>query len=156
MSTHEPCADPACPQHGVAASNARQSEFYARNDRTIDARPDEYIAEPICIDELVTVMGQHNPRVRWNGWLCPRIDAWSCVKVIEAIAREHDDGNQPGPTFEWDDDGNLIVTEYDGDTAYPETLPPDEDGLYSLGAWSWVWSRDDYVTDPDVLALLEA
>ena len=38
---HEPCTDPACPQHGIAASNARQSEFYANNDRTIVAGPDE-------------------------------------------------------------------------------------------------------------------
>lgn len=38
---HEPCNDTACPQHGIAASNARQSEFYARNDRTVVAGPDE-------------------------------------------------------------------------------------------------------------------
>lgn len=35
--------DPNCPEHGIAASNARQSEFYARNDRTIDAGPDEEV-----------------------------------------------------------------------------------------------------------------
>lgn len=40
-TAHPPCNDPGCPQHGIAASNARQSAFYAANDRTIDARPDD-------------------------------------------------------------------------------------------------------------------
>ena len=31
---HAPCADPDCRQHGIAASNARQSKFYAANPRT--------------------------------------------------------------------------------------------------------------------------
>lgn len=28
-----PCDDQACPEHGVAASNARQNEFYRRHAR---------------------------------------------------------------------------------------------------------------------------
>lgn len=42
---HDPadCSDPGCPAHGIAASNARQSDFYAANDRTVDARPDEAV-----------------------------------------------------------------------------------------------------------------
>ena len=35
---HPVCNDPGCHTHGIAASNARQSEFYATHDRTIDAR----------------------------------------------------------------------------------------------------------------------
>lgn len=30
----DPCTDPGCAEHGVAASNRRQSEFYADNPRT--------------------------------------------------------------------------------------------------------------------------
>jgi hypothetical protein len=38
---HPPCNDPGCREHGIAASNRRQSEFYATHDRTVAARPDE-------------------------------------------------------------------------------------------------------------------
>ena len=55
---HPVCDDPACPQHGVAASNRRQSEFYAARDRTVDAGPDEAVCG-YC-DQTVEVSG---------GWL---------------------------------------------------------------------------------------
>jgi hypothetical protein len=31
------CNDMGCKYHGVSASNRRQSEFYAKNDRTVEA-----------------------------------------------------------------------------------------------------------------------
>lgn len=41
MSEHSVCDDPECRLHGIAASLARQSAFYAENDRTVVAGPDE-------------------------------------------------------------------------------------------------------------------
>lgn len=35
---HPPCADMECYLHGVSASLRAQSEFYAKHDRTIEAR----------------------------------------------------------------------------------------------------------------------
>ena len=55
---HPVCSDPGCRLHGIAASNRRQSEFYAANDRTVEARPDEAVCGH-C-DKTVEVSG---------GWL---------------------------------------------------------------------------------------
>lgn len=108
-----------------------------------------WAAGPVCIDELVTVLAQYPTDVRWNGFLCPFMDPVAVNEVMAALQR--DPGDQPSPTHEWRDDGVLIVTEYDGDDAYPEELRPDEDGLYSLGAYSWVWSEDPESTEKEVL-----
>jgi hypothetical protein len=99
-----------------------------------------YAAGPICIDELVTVLGQYDPEIRWNGWLCPRIDAGAVEEVMRALASEPSD--QYAPTHGWRQDGALVLIEWDGEDSYVEILEPDEDGLYSLGAHSWVWSVD--------------
>jgi hypothetical protein len=106
-----------------------------------------YVAGPICLDEEVTVLGQYNPRNRWNGWLMPSIDAWSVEQVLAALNSDHDYYLDYGYDHEWLEDGSLKLIERqwlqeDPDNYQPEILRPDEDGLYSLGAGSWVWSED--------------
>lgn len=99
-----------------------------------------FTAGPICLDELVTVMGQYMPRARWNGWLQPVMDPWAVEKVMAAFA---DDGltDPAHAQHRWEGE-TLVLTEFDGDTEYPQHLEPDEDGLYALGASSWTWSED--------------
>lgn len=103
----------------------------------------------VCIDDLVTVEAEYDPDVRWNGWLCPRLDAWSCVKVLDALNAEHGEGENRiyGIDYTFDEDGALVLDERqwrdeDPENYKPEVLPPNEDGLYALGAYSWVWSAD--------------
>ena len=109
----------------------------------------EYVAGPVCLDELVTVLGQYNPRNRWNGWLMPAIDAWSVEEVLAKFADDMDYGYE----WEWLDDGSLKLIERqwrDEDPDYvPEILTPDEDGLYALGAGSWTWSENEEFYDSE-------
>jgi hypothetical protein len=95
---------------------------------------------PVRIDELVTVEAVFDPQERWNGWLCPRLDR-DAVETVMAAFGEDVGESDPRPTHRWDGDV-LTLTEYDGDDEYSETLMPDADGLYALGARSWVWSED--------------
>lgn len=97
---------------------------------------------PVCLDELVTVEAVYDPHERWNGFLCPRMDRDAVEKVMAAF-RQYDGETDPRPpTHRWEGD-SLILTQYDGVDGYDETLTPDADGLYALGARSWVWSEDE-------------
>lgn len=100
----------------------------------------QHHAGPVCLDEFVTVMGQYSDQ-RWNGWLCPQLDAVAINRVIEAFAADEDTFR-----FEWlgDDDLSLKVidTHLGEDEVYEEILTPDEDGLYALGSFGWTWSED--------------
>lgn len=93
---------------------------------------------PVTLDGLVTVEAVYDPRERWNGFLCPRMDR-NAVETVMAAFWDYD--GESVPTHRWDGDV-LIVTEYDGDDVYHETLKPDADGLYALGSYGWVWSED--------------
>ena len=42
------------------------------------------------------------------------------------------------PSHRWNGDV-LSLTQYDGDEPHTETIHPDADGFYALGARSWVW-----------------
>lgn len=96
---------------------------------------------PVCLDELVTVEAVYDPHERWNGFLCPRMDR-DAVEVVMAAFQGDGETDPRPPTHRWEGDA-LIVTEYDGDDEYHETLHPDADGLYALGARAWVWSEDE-------------
>lgn len=96
---------------------------------------------PVCLDELVTVLAEYPTDHRWNGWILPGLDAWSVVKVAEALTEAYADTSERAPEIAWVD-GDLVVTEYDGDEAYAETIHPNGDGLYGLGAYAWTWSVD--------------
>ncbi|GEP32751.1 hypothetical protein NSZ01_05190 [Nocardioides szechwanensis] len=98
----------------------------------------------VCLDETVSVGGQWDERVRWNGWLCPVIDAWSVVLVADRLNDGADDG---AVRIDWTEDGALVLTDVlyaEEDPAHyrPEILPADEDGLYAMGAYGWIWSED--------------
>lgn len=98
-----------------------------------------YTTGPICLDEVITVLGVYSDAHRWNGWLTPSIDAWSVEAVMAALQV---DGYDQTPTHEWDENGDLVVIENDGAVTYRETLQADADGLYALGAYGWCWSKD--------------
>lgn len=118
-----------------------------RGDRTEVHRwplVDGFAATPVCIDELVTVWAQYDPRARWNGWLMPRIDAWAAERVLTLIAAEHAATGEPDRiTWSWADDGTLTVVEtYAPDADQTDVYEPDADGLVTLGAGGWVWQED--------------
>jgi hypothetical protein len=97
---------------------------------------------PVDLDELVTVEAVYDPSERWNGFLCPRMDR-DAVETVMAAFRQYDGETDPRPpTHRWAGDV-LTVTEYDGEVEYHETLTPDADGLYALGARSWVWTEGE-------------
>lgn len=98
-----------------------------------------YETGPVCLDEMVSVLGVYHPNLRWNGWLCPSIDAWSVMKVMDALTVEESDSQH---RYEWLDDGVFKFVEIHDDEEYVELLKPDEDGLYDLGCYSWTWSKD--------------
>lgn len=101
---------------------------------------DVWVCGPVSLDGQATpsVLAQYQPSVRWNGWLCPSIDALSAVEILTWLNRVQ----PPEDTVGWrfDDDGGLWLDDH----CYPddpeEGLPPDSDGLYPLGAFGWVWT----------------
>lgn len=134
------CGAPATGRHLRGDTLLCAACFADRTAAELDAAP--WHADLVSIDELVEVIGQYRDDVRWNGWLCPSMDALAVETVLAAFREDYEEygGDQPVPTHEWMDDGSLLLTQYDGDTAYPEVIPADEDGLYPLGAYCWVWS----------------
>lgn len=88
------------------------------------------------------VLGQHMPSNRWNGFLCPRFDALTCVEVLEYLTTERDSDIL---AWSFHDDGSLQVSEGgDTDERYDEWYEPDEDGLFALGSHGWVWSEAEH------------
>lgn len=88
---------------------------------------------------------------RWNGWVCPTFSRETARLVVDYINHI----NRTGPAA-LDQDYLLWVT---GDTLIrisgqwlterdyqPDLCGPDEHGRYSIGAWSWTWSRTDEIT----------
>jgi hypothetical protein len=96
---------------------------------------------PVCIDDLVTVQAVYDRQERWNGFLCPRMDRDAVETVMAAFGPDDGVSDPRPPSHHWDGDV-LPLTQYDGDDEYNETLMPDADGLYALGAREWVWSED--------------
>jgi hypothetical protein len=102
----------------------------------------------VTLDGDPIVWGVYDRRVRWNGWLCPSIDAWSVVRVLDTLNALQDDDYRVDYT--WNESGALVLTETQwaieaGDDYQPQVIEPDGDGLYSLGAHAWVWSAADDV-----------
>jgi len=113
---------------------------------------------------------------RWNGWLAaPRFDAYTAVRILDMVNEgggETVDGeyvpNYYGYDWHFEDDGTLVVESIqnryeDPEHNEPERIEPDEDGLYTVGAWGWVWSQtwrdrgtveDAEKVDPVVMAFL--
>jgi hypothetical protein len=101
-------------------------------------------AARVCLDEIVSVMAEYDPAVRWNGFLAaPRFDAWTVETILAALADE--DGSSIAHT--WNDDGTLVLVETYGDEpddVQRDEITPTDDGLYALGSYGWVWTEDPY------------
>ena len=97
----------------------------------------------------IAVLAEYDPRERWNGWLCPRLDPYAAVTVLIGLERL-----QPG-TIGWTFglDGLLLVIDLEY-VAFGEALDastnlytPDADGLYSLGSFAWTWAAAEGFTE---------
>jgi hypothetical protein len=90
---------------------------------------------------------QYQPALRWNGWIAfPYFDAYTVVDILDNYV------NRPGSDpyhwydYHFEDDGTLVTEDRQERTEYPEDfeperIEPDEDGLYSLGAYGWTWDE---------------
>lgn len=114
-----------------------------------------FIVGPVTLygfeDGRDTVLAQYDPSDRWNGWLCPSMDAHSAVAILDMFNTDaqSDPGladSYIGYTFE---DETLVLHHalYPDDP--PERITPDEDGLYSLGAYAWTWAENAHREDTD-------
>lgn len=102
------------------------------------------------------VLAQYDPAERWNGFVCPHMDALSAVTVLDWIGSDHEYGVTydfvPGDYEDVDEFGQyvLLVTDIQysdpescdyQDDYEPERIAPDADGLYALGAYAWTWTE---------------
>lgn len=154
------CSDQAW-ENGV-----RKCKFHWQVDQH-----DIWDSGPVCLDELLTVMAQYNPGVRWNGWLGdPHFDPWAIEHILTLL--NEDQTGETQYTWEWVDTGRpcgcggqhnscptdgpdtydavvLVVTDHNDkfeceriDRPYePTTFECDEDGLYALN-FGWIWAED--------------
>lgn len=100
---------------------------------------------PVTLGGITTtVCGQYDTAERWNGYLCPWLDAHGVVTVLDALARAYAAAqDEYQPTYEWTAAGDLLLTEHHDDAHYTTRYEPDADGLYQLGAHGWVWTEHD-------------
>jgi hypothetical protein len=82
------------------------------------------------------IAGFHNPAIRWNGWACPSFTLDAVRTLAEWLAGQ--DPYDGYDTVTVRDGGSVAVTTFDGEV-YDVT--PDDDGLYGVGAYAWVWSE---------------
>lgn len=64
----------------------------------------------------------------WNGWSCPRFTKDVAIEILKLTQTTYTIVN------------DTIIYKLDGEEE-EETLEPNVDGTYSLGAWSWCWSE---------------
>ena len=92
-------------------------------------------------DNFGPFAGFHDPRDRWNGWVCPRFSrevAQSIADLTNSFARDPDDMR-----IEWDGVG-FVETSQGESTRYDA----DKFGLFCVGAWSWCWDADEVAPAP--------
>jgi hypothetical protein len=102
------------------------------------------------------VLGQYDEFERWNGWLCPWLDPLAVVAVIDVLNNNANDEVELEYRYDWRDDGALLLTDRqneDEDGYEPQVLLPDSDGLYQLGAESWVWSAEADAPPPEPIGV---
>ncbi|MCL8251352.1 hypothetical protein AERO_08145 [Aeromicrobium fastidiosum] len=103
------------------------------------------------------VLGQYDEFERWNGWLCPWLDPLAVVTVIDVLNSHAIDELEY--QYDWRDDGALLLTDCqneDEDGYEPQVLLPDSDGLYQLGAESWIWSAEADAPYPEPLGVFRS
>lgn len=93
-------------------------------------------------------LAQYDPRERWNGFLAaPAFDALTAVAILDEIERWNVAASSPEYGYDYDFDGDVLVVESrlyraeDPENYVPERVAPDEDDLYTLGAYGWVWTE---------------
>lgn len=96
----------------------------------------------VSLDGFAPVLAQWDTTRRWNGWLCPSIDAWAVVKVLDAINAE---SGEPIYLYDWTEEGYLMLVDLQDDDGGIEFMQPDADGLYPLGALAWIGSEEQRV-----------
>jgi hypothetical protein len=102
----------------------------------------------VNVGNAVSYLAQYDPETRWNGFLAaPRFDALTVVEIFEEIERWNVAANSPEYGFDFEFDGDVLVVtdrqwaEEDPEGYLPDRIDPDEDGLYPVGAFGWVWSE---------------
>ena len=85
-------------------------------------------------DDVFT--GWHDPDVVWNGWATPAFDRRNTERVVAWMTADSCDDQIM--SFAWDGDV-LVMTETDGEQQHVQRIEADAEGLYSLGAFAWVW-----------------
>lgn len=91
--------------------------------------------------------GQHDPAERWNGWATPRFTEAAARRIAADIdrARERDGDEAWDRVLVHNDPVAFDMLEPDadpeGDVEDPghALVEADEDGLFALGAYGWVW-----------------
>ena len=68
----------------------------------------------------------------WNGWSCPSFEKKVVISILEQMKKFD--------KLEYHFVNDTLIYKLENDEE-EETLNPNEDGLYSLGAWSWCWSE---------------
>lgn len=96
-----------------------------------------WVVGPVELDGVVEVLAQYDTDVRWNGWLCPRLDPLGAVEILDGLNAQNP--SEPPYSYEFIE-GVLHVRDlYDPENP-PDLYEPDEDGLYDLGSHAWIWS----------------
>jgi len=98
-------------------------------------------AGKITVDEGVTVVdGEYRTDVRWNGWLCPRMQFDAVEQVLRAIAQDAPDDCI---IMLGENDYYRYFVAYDlndeGSGYEVEVFVPDLHGWYSPGYMGWCW-----------------
>lgn len=64
----------------------------------------------------------------WNGWSCPRFTKEMALEILKLTHTQYYFIN------------DVLIYTLEGEEE-SERLEQNEDGTYSLGAWSWTWSE---------------
>lgn len=94
---------------------------------TIDGRQD------------MAVPGEYRDDTRWNGWLCPRFDWDTALKIAAAVTDSDPEGEDHVVEI-----GDHVITIYRAaymdDADYePDVYEADADGMFHIGSMTWAW-----------------
>jgi len=112
----------------------------------------EFVHDVFYIDDLIEVIGMHDPRDRWNGFAIPYFTAGAVRDIMRQIERAQRDIDseafsvaieERAEGFFWKD-----LDESDGAAGWQRIFPAlTIDGIdyYDIGGRGWVWTaRSDY------------
>jgi hypothetical protein len=92
------------------------------------------VAAKFTIDSCPNVVFDGSWRTEyWNGWACPGFTFDQAMTVCETMTRL-----KTISRFEHDRESDqFLIWDFDDDE--PLAFERDEDGLYWIGAWYWIW-----------------